>query len=149
MRIMPSAANLVAAIAMAIVALVVSSFIPPLLQEGTDMGYFFHVNAVIGLVVGWFTVGARTGRGWVAGINAGLTGAFMLVLLGLFVQACNEMVKLAMRNRYDSAFEALTAVFQIGAEWGWLMMTAPILITLAIGSAIAGLLAEGAARRWR
>ena len=149
MKIMPSAANLFAAIILSVVALMVSSFIPPLLPEGTDMGNFFLVNFGLGLLVGWFSVGRRTGRGWIAGINAGITGAVLLVLWGLFVQAANEMTRLAMRNRYDNAFEALTAIFEIMVEWGLLMMTAPILITLAIGGVVTGLVAESAAQRWR
>lgn len=149
MKIMPSAANLFAAIMLALVALMVSSFVPPLLEEGTDMGNFFLVNAVIGLLVGWFSVGRRTGRGWIPGINAGITGVVLLVIWGVFVQSANEMVRLALRNRFDNAFEALTAIFQIGVEWGLLIMTTPILTTLGIGGVITGLVAESAAQRWR
>ena len=149
MRIMPSAANLVAALCLGALGYYVSGFVPPLLPEGTDMGAFFLVNLVIGALVGWFTIGRRTGRGWVPGINAGFTGVVMFVLWALFVQSCNEMTRLAMRNRYDNAFEAIVAIFEIGAEWGWMILTAPILTTLAIGGVITGLLAEFAAQRWR
>ncbi len=146
---MPSAASLFAAISLGVVALMVSSFIPALLPEGTDMGNFYIVNFVIGLVVGWISVGTRTGRGWVAGINAGITGVVMLVFWGLFVQACNEMTRLAMRNRYDNAMEAIVAIFELMAEWGLLMLTVPIGVTLLIGGAVTGLIAESAAQRWR
>lgn len=149
MKVMPSATNLFAAIMMAGVAYFVSLLIPPLLPEGTDMGNFNLVNVAIGIVCGWQVVGKRTGRGWVAGVNAGITGVVALVFWGLFVQAGNEMVRLAMRNRYDGAFEALTAIFQIGTEWFLLMLTAPIIITLAVGAIAVGLVAEAAAQRWR
>ena len=146
---MPSAANLMAAILMALVALIVSTMIPPLMPEGTAYGYFFHVNALIGALVGWFTVGTRSGRGWVSGVNAGLTGSAMLVVWGLLVQATNEMTRLALRRRYDDAFEAVISIFQMGAEWGILMFTTPIVITLVVGGAFTGLMTEMAARRWR
>lgn len=149
MRINPSAANLVAGATLGVVAFVVSTMIPPLMPEGTAYGYFFHVTTLIGVLVGWFTVGSRAGRGWVSGINAGLTGAVMLVFWGLLVQATNEMTRLALRNRYDSAFEAITAIFEIGAEWGIVMFTTKIILTLLVGGAFTGLLAESAARRWR
>jgi hypothetical protein len=148
MRVMPSATNLFAAVAMCILALYVSGLIPPLLDEGTDMGYFFYVNAIIGIVVGWKVVGGRTGRGWVAGVNAGLTGVVALVFWAIFVQACNEMVRLAMRNRFDGAFEALTSIFQIGVEWFLMILTAPIIGSLLVGAVLVGLVAEMAAQRW-
>lgn len=149
MRIMPSAANLFAAVMLCIVSVIASSFVPPLLPEGTDLGAFYVVNAGLGLVVGWLSVGGRTGKGWIAGVNAGITGVVVLLFWALFVQAANEMTRLAMRNRYDNALEAITAIFQIGAEWGLLIMTAPIITTLAVGGILTGLVAESAAQRWR
>ena len=148
-RIMPSAANLVAGICLAIVAFIVSGMIPPLLPEGTNMGYFTLVNVVLGMVVGWKTIGSRMGRDTTTAITVGLTGAVVLVFWALFVQACNEMTRLAMRNRYDNAFEALIAIFELMTEWFLIMLTVPVLGTLAIGGIISGILAESAARRWR
>ena len=146
---MPSAANLAAAIMLGIVALMTTSFIPPLLPEGQAIGNLYWVNLAIGIVVGWVTVGRRTGRGWVGGINAGITGAVMLLIWGLFIQSANEMTRLAMRNRYDNAMEAIVAIFQIMAEWGLMIMVLPVILTLLIGGVVAGLVAEAAAQRWR
>lgn len=146
---MPDAAKLVGAIGMAILAFIVSGMVMPLFEEETNFGYFTHVNVVLGALVGWLTIGKRAGRGLVSGINLGLTGAVVLVFWGLFVQACNEMTRLALKNRYDGPFEALTAIFQIGAEWALLMTTVPIWSTLLIGGMIAGLASEFAWRTWR
>ena len=73
----------------------------------------------------------------------------VLVFWGLFIQSCNEMVRIAMKNRYDGAFEALVAIFEIGAEWALLMSTIPIWTTLLVGGMIVGLAAEFAWRTWR
>ena len=54
-----------------------------------------------------------------------------------------------MKNRYDGAFEALVAIFEIGAEWALLMSTIPIWTTLLVGGMIVGLAAEFAWRTWR
>lgn len=145
---MPNAAKLVSALCLAILAFIVSGLIMPLFPEGTDFGYFVLVNVVIGAATGWSVIGKRAGRGWTSAINVGLTGAVMLVFWGLFVQGCYEMVDLAMRRRYDNAFEALVAIFEIMAEYALLIATVPIGIALAIGGAAAGILAEIAARRW-
>ena len=132
-----------------LVALITTAFVPPLLPEGMAIGYLYHVNVLLGVIIGWITIGKRVGRGAVSGINAGITGAVMLVFWALFVQACNEMTRLAMRNRYDNAMEAIVAIFQIMAEWGLLILTVPIGVCLVVGGAIAGMLAESAARRWK
>jgi len=146
---MPTAARLMAAICMAVVAFVISGMVKPLLPESTDFGYFVPVNIVLGLGVGWFVMGRRAGRGTTAAINNGLTGVFVLMLWGVGVQATNEMIRLAMRNRYDGAFEALVAVFQIGAEYAVIIATVSIGIVLVVSAVIAGLLTELAERKWR
>lgn len=149
---MPDAARLVAAICLAIAGfflsgLVMDAYVAEMGQ--TDFGWFVWVNVTIGLLVGWTAMGKRAGRGLTAAITNGVTGVFLLVLWGLFVQACNEMTRLAMRNRYDDAFEAIGAIFRIGAEWGLLLLTGPILGTMLLAAVLAGLLTEFAWRTWR
>ena len=64
-------------------------------------------------------------------------------------QACNEMTRLAMKNRYDDPFEAIAAVFQIMAEWGLLLLTGPIIGTALVGAFVSGIMTEYAWRTWR
>tara|TARA_R110000751_G_scaffold80580_4_gene162616 strand:+ start:5134 stop:5574 length:441 start_codon:yes stop_codon:yes gene_type:complete len=146
---MPDAARLVAAICLAILAFVVSGQIVPLMPESTDFGYFLYVNIALGAVVGWFVMGKRAGRGVTSAINNGLTGVLVFVLWGLFIQACNEMVRLAMRNRYDGPFEAVVDVFKIGAEYGLILLVPLVIGTLVAGGILAGLATEVAWRKWR
>ncbi|MEL6617792.1 MAG: TrgA family protein [Pseudomonadota bacterium] len=146
---MPDAAKLVAALGLAILGFIVSGMIMPLFEEETNFGWFVWINVVLGALCGWMIIGRRAGRGITSAINVGLTGAAMMVFWGLFVQACNEMVRVAMKNRYDGPFEALIAVFEIGSEWALLMSTVPIWATLAIGGIVTGLLTEYAWRTWR
>lgn len=145
---MPTASRLMAAFCMAIVAFIASGLVVPLMPEGTNFGYFPYVNIGLGILVGWTVMGRRAGRGITPAINNGLTGSFVLVLWALFVQSCNEMVRLAMKNRYDDAFEAIAAIFQIGSEWGVLMLTVPMITCLVVGGIIAGLFTEFADHRW-
>lgn len=146
---MPTAARLMAAICLAALGYVLSGIVMPLMPESTDFGYFVPINIGLGLLAGWFIMGPRVGRGVTAAINNGLTGVFVLVLWGLAVQACNEMMRLAMRNRYDGPFEAITAIFEIGAEWAWMIATQEFFVAAIVGAVIAGLLTEFAGKRWR
>ena len=146
---MPTAARLVAAFCLAVVGFLVSSMIMPLMPESTDFGNFSLVNMALGLLAGWFVMGPRAGRGTTAAINNGLTGVFVLVLWGLGVQAGYDMIRLAMRNRYDGPFEAISAIVTIGAEFAVIMATVPIGIFLVVSAVIAGLFTEYANNRWR
>ncbi|WP_299145485.1 TrgA family protein [uncultured Tateyamaria sp.] len=146
---MPDAAKLVAGIGLGLLAFVVSGMIMPLFEEGTNFGWFTQVNVLVGILTGWFVVGGRAGRGIVSAVNVGLTGPVVMVFWALFIQSCNEMVRIAMKNRYDGAFEALVAVFEIGAEWALLMTTIPVWATLLAGGVVVGLLTEYAWRTWR
>ncbi|APG46812.1 TrgA family protein [Phaeobacter porticola] len=146
---MPTAARLIAALSMALVGIVVSFLIMPLMPEGTAFGYFVYVNAGLGAVIGWVWVGRHVGLGVVNAINNGLTGVGLLVLWGLFLQGAWEMFRLAMRNRYDDPFEALSAIFVIGLDFFFVMAVPHVLLALVIGGILAGLVTENAAARWR
>ena len=149
---MPDAARLVAALCLAIVGFFLSGLVMDVYEREvaeTNFGWFVHVNVVLGLVVGWISMGKRAGRGVSAAITNGITGVFLLVLWGLFIQGCNEMTRLAMKNRYDDAFEAIAAIFQICAKWGLLLLDPLILVTMAIGAFVSGILTEYAWRTWR
>jgi len=147
---MPTAARLTAALSLAALAWYVSSLIPGLMPEGVNFGWFNEVNAVLGFITGWLVIGSRAGRGWSASISNGLTGVAAMVFWCLFVQACNEMVRLAMKNRYDGPVEALSAIFEIGVEWGALMFSSTeVIVALVVGALIAGLLSEQVSRHWR
>ena len=148
---MPDAARLMAAIGMAVLAFIVSFMVMglPLFEEDTNFGWFVHVNVVVGLLVGWTVIGSRAGRSIVSAINVGLTAPVVLVFWCLFIQSCNEMVRIAMKNRYDGAFEALVDIFEIGADWAIEMTTIQIWTTLLVGGIIVGLMTEYAWRTWR
>ena len=146
---MPDAARLVAALSLALLAFIVSGQIMPLMPEGMDFGYFTWVNVGIGLVCGWGIMGKRAGRGITNAINNGITGMVALVFWGLFVQGTYEMMRLAMRHRYDGPLEAIGAIFKIGIQYGTTMLVTHIVVTLLVGGVLAGLATEYAWRTWR
>ena len=135
---MPSAARLMGAVCLAVLAFVLSGMVMTLLPESTDFGMFVPLNITLGLVIGWTVMGSRVGgESFAAAVNNGVAGVFVLMLWGIALQAINEMMRLAMRNRYDDPFEAIVDIFQIGAEYGLLVATLPIGVTLAVGAVVA------------
>lgn len=151
---MPDAARLVAAICLGLTGFMVSeavmaAFLAAKEYDSFDFGWFVWVNTGVGIVVGWIAMGPRAGRGVAQAMTNGLTGVFLLVLNALFIQACNEMVRLAMKNRYDNAMEAIVAVFEIGAQWALILLNGSVIVILLVGAVVAGLLTEFAWRSWR
>lgn len=149
---MPDGARLVGAITLAITAFLLCAPIMEVYEEvngTTNFGWFVEVNILLGILVGWISVGKRAGRGISAAITNGVTGVFLLVLWGLLVQAINEMSRLAMKNRYDGPFEAIAAIFEIGSGWGLLLLDNSILVIMVVGALVVGLLTEFAWRVWR
>jgi len=145
---MPTAPKLIAALCFAGLGWVASDMIRPLFPEETNFGAFNYVNVVLGLLCGWIVTGPRVGSGWSDGISAGLTGVGALVFWGLFVQAFNEMLRLALDRKYDGPVEAILSVFQIGIEYGQMLINGPLIGTLIVGGIVIGLVAEWASHRW-
>lgn len=145
---MPDAARLASALSLALIGFIVSGQVMPLMPEGTDFGWFTWINVALGLICGWVVMGKRAGRGVTAAINNGITGMVTLVFWALFVQGTYEMVRLAMRNRFDGPFEALASIFLIGMEYGRILLTPSIILTLLIGGVLAGFAADFAKKRW-
>lgn len=146
---MPTAARVVAAILLAILGFVASEQIKTLMPEGTGFGWFSVVNAGIGLLCGWWVLGSRAGRGWIAAINNGITGMAALVFWGLFVQGANQMVEDSLKRRFSDPLEAVAAVFENILKYGQVMLDTNLIFLLLLGAVIAGWLTEMAARNWR
>ncbi|CUJ29037.1 TrgA family protein [Cognatishimia activa] len=146
---MPTAAKLMSAIALALVAFIVSEQVKPLLPEGTDFGYFNYVNSFFGAVVGWKLIGARAGRGVSRSINNGITGVLALLLVTLFAHGFWEMFENSLNLRYDTTAEAVQSIFETMLENALLLLNTNIIITLIGGAVFCGLLSEATSRRWR
>ncbi len=146
---MPNAARLVAATSLALLAFVLSGQVMTQMPEGTGFGYFTLVNMVIAILVGWIAMGKRAGRGTTAAINNGLTGVVSLLFWALFVHGGYEMMRQALRHRFDGPFDAVLGIFENGLDYAAVLLAPHILATIAIGSVLAGLATEQAWRRWR
>lgn len=145
---MPTAANLMSAIAMAVLAFIVSEQVKPLLPEGTQFGYFSYINAAFATFFGWKIVGKYAGKGTVSSVNQAITGVLAMVIFLLFAHAARIMYYNALDLRYKSTAKAIQSIFDMMLEHAWLMMTPNILLTLLGGALFIGLLAESSARRW-
>ena len=146
---MPTAARVVAAVLMALLGYFVSEQIKLVMPEGTGFGWFSTVNTVIGALCGWIITGSRAGRGYVSGINHGVTGVVALVFWGLFVQGANRMVEEALARRFDGPMEAFADIFQNIWDYMLFMADSRVIIPLIVGALVIGFLTEMAAKAWK
>lgn len=145
---MPTAARFVGAVMFAALGWYVSGLIVPLFPEGTDMGWFTEVNAALGLFVGWKVAGPRGGTGYGAALSYGLTTAFALFALGLFLHSSYTMIEKSLRKLYDGPMEAVVSVFELMIEHAVLVATPQVIGTFVIGGLVGGLVTEFFGRRF-
>lgn len=146
---MPTAARLIAALCLALLALAVSYEVMPHMPESTDFGYFVPLNIALGGICGWAFLGRHTGLGRIGAINNGIAGVAVLVFWGLAAQGTYEMFRLAMTHRYRDPLEAIFGIFELSVGYAQVLIAPEILATLVIGGVLAGLITEFAGKTWR
>lgn len=147
-RTLPTAARLVAALSLAALGWLASDLVRPLMPPHTAFGWFNYVNAVLGLLCGWFVIGSRAGRGYTEALANGLTGVAALVFWAFFAQSLNLMLKQAMENKYDGPVEAILGIFTNAVDYAQFLVDPVLIGALLIGGMLCGLLAEATSRRW-
>ena len=146
---MPTAAKLVAAILFGALAFLVSELVRPLFPEGTDLGRFALYNALIGAVIGWGMAGARARTTWSNAVAYGLTAAASMVVSGLLIYGILKMVRQSTRRVYEGPMEAMVDVVRIIIEDAGKYIAQPdILIVLAVGGVVGGLITEWVGRNY-
>ncbi len=143
---MTTSNKLIAAICLAFIGGMVAEFVKPQMPEGSNPGHMTLIAAAVGLVVGWRVMGRRAGRS--GSIELGMVGVFWLVFWGLATFGTIEMLRLALRRRFDEPVEALETLVTIALDYGLYLSATPILITLAVGVVVSGYVTNFAYRRW-
>lgn len=146
---MPTAAKLFAGFAFAVLAFFTAEVFKPHMPEGTQFGSFSFVSALIGLVAGWRVMGPEAGRGNGAAVNSGIKTSAVMVGLAVVIFSTYEMFLRAFRPEYKGPMEAIVAIFEIGVDYLHAMLAWDVVVLLVAGGALAGLLSEWAARRWK
>jgi hypothetical protein len=145
---MPTAAKLTAAVAFAIVAYLAAVAFVPHLPEGSQIGLFREITAVIGFGTGWLVMGGLVGHSYRDAAGSGVRTSVTLVFCALLGFSIYLMVKKSFKMIYDGPMEAVLAVFEIMMEYGRMMLVPDVLGVLALGGVLGGIAAEWAGRRW-
>ena len=162
---MPTAARLVAALAIAAVAFFASEVFKPLMPEGTQLGLLSLINAGWGLVCGWLVLGSRVGQGYSSASGVGIGTSLVLFFGALIGWPVWEMlVKSTRPGAYAGAADAINGAFAV--LWDYLVLVGTdnrfsfdvsgiplflpqVFVVLVIGGILAGWFAEWAQERAR
>jgi hypothetical protein len=145
----PTMAKLFAALSLAGTGFFTTNEIIPYLPPGVEgAGVLPLVAASFGLLMGWRVVGLHPGRPWMVALGDGLRGALYMMLWSYAFLGAAQMLKLAMRMRYDDVVEAMVDIIGQGAAIAQATSGLNVLMVLVVGAAFAGLASEWAFRKY-
>jgi hypothetical protein len=146
---MPTAAKLAAAIGFLLVGFFTAEVMKPSLPEGTSLGWFSVVCAVLGFLAGWFIMGTSPLANPVKAMGAGLKTAIILLFWGLALFSIYTMLVRAMDRRYRGIMDAVEGTLAIMVDFMRILLDAPLVLgVLVIGGMLAGVFTRWAGVRW-
>ena len=145
---MPTGGKLMGAIVFAFLAYFITDLVKPLLPEGTGVGLFSPVNAVIGMVMGWNIMGRGAGETYRQAFGYGFTTLFATTFWSIFTWAGYEMIRRSTRLYYDGPVEALQDMAAVALEYGQLAAVQGVIVPAVVGTLFCAWLTEFFARRW-
>lgn len=145
---MPTAGRMTAAAAFAALAGAITLTAMPLLPEGLHVPNLPWWNALFGAVCGYRIVGLEAGDGMRGAVGRGLTAGAATALVALFLGSGARMIELSLRRRYDGVLDGAAGTFELMATYGLAVAAPQVIVPAVVGSALAGLLADAAQRRF-
>ncbi|TAG25038.1 MAG: tellurium resistance protein [Rhodobacterales bacterium] len=94
-------------------------------------------------------MGNSVGKGYLGAVGSGWKTVVVLVFFALLFFAIYEMLRQSVKMRYDGPFEAVVDVFNQMVARSVPLGSVGVILIMAVGGAIAGILTENASRRWR
>jgi len=146
---MPTAAKLVAALSFAFLAWVTGIMIEGVMPENQRVGYLYPVAIASGVIAGWFVSGAAKRARWIDAASTGMRTAVTATLIALVSFSVGTMIQISMRGRYRGPMDALLDIVNQFFNFGSLLLFLPVVVTILLGGAVAGMVTEVAGRRWR
>lgn len=146
---MPTAAKLVAALCFGFLAWVVCIVLEGVMPDNQRVGYLYPVSILLAAICGWFVSGAAARARLAEAAATGMRTAVTAALVVLVAFAVGTMWDTAMRGRYRGPMDAVLDIVHRFLEFGGMMISVPVIATLLIGGAVAGMVTESAGRRWR
>jgi hypothetical protein len=147
---MPTFAKLTAAIVFALVGFWAAVTYNAHLPDNVSLPKLPFSMLGLGIALGWWSMGPTAGKGYRESIAYGLRTSVLIGFIAMFGVAFLLMLRKSTNQMYRS--DPLTAVLDVPDlmyQYGRYMLNQDVLMVLAGGGIIGGILVEYAAKRWK
>lgn len=145
---MPTAAKLVAAIALGLAAWAASKVLlfhsEALQKEGVSHMFF----GIVGFVVGWKKLGPSAEQGYIGGWSGGISAAIGVWMACALIGACHHVYRGFAFHAYKNVDEMMDSLISRTIEYASLITTWQVLVAALVGGMLAGTFAAMAGRVW-
>lgn len=118
----------------------------PLLQGYMRLPFYFEVNVLCGVIIGWTVLGRRMPTFLTGGLSNGISGGILCLVLALLANGFIRMIDLALKMRFDNVLEAVVSIVDLGLDVLVVIAQPSTLGMFAAGALAAGLLSQFVAR---
>lgn len=139
---MPTAGRLAGAIIFALFFWYIAGLMTPFFPEERPPSVLVPASVLLGIFLGWRTVGGSSGHGYSAATGIGLTAGAAYAFWILFGMAFDQMWKNAWRRLYDGPMEAVADIFSLMIEYGQDFAGFSLIANLLIGAVICAWVTE-------
>ncbi len=146
---MPTAAKAAGAATFAIVGWLIANAYVPGMPDAGAAGGVREYSALVGVFIGWSVMGNSVGKKYIDAIGFGWKTAIVLVFFAMMFFSIYEMTIQATRQVYAGPIEAILDIFARMLGRSRALLTFPVVTTMVVGGAVAGLITEAVSRRWR
>ena len=147
---MPTGGKLIGALIFAALAYLLTDLIKPLLPEGSRIGWFSPVNALVGFLMGWNILGRNAGKSYRNAFGYGFTTLAATLFWCLLLWSGYEMLRRSMRLYYDGPVHALQEMAQLFFEYArdFAFQDNQVMLSAVVGTIFVSWFTEFFARRW-
>ncbi|NBZ87854.1 TrgA family protein [Stagnihabitans tardus] len=147
---MPTFAKLTAAVLFAFVGWWAAVTYNAHLPDNVSLPKLPYSMAALGAALGWWSLGPSSGKGYRDTIAYGLRTSVLIGFLAMFGVAFLLMLRKSTNQMYRAdPFAAVLDVPDLMYQYGRYMLNQDVLMVLAAGGIIGGILVEYAARNWK
>lgn len=145
---MPTAAKLVAAFSLAFASYGVAGVLlfrtASLQEQGISFGFF----VVVGLIVGWLSLGPSAEQGYRSSWSGGIRAAFAVYIYCVAIAACHHVYQAMGYHAYNSVDDLVDGLFKKSVEYAVIITDWPVMCAAIFGGLLAGTFAAMAGRLW-
>ena len=146
---MPTFAKLIGAVVFAAVGWWAAATYNQHLPDNVSLPRLPLAMLGLGVVLGWYSMGAAAGKGYRESMAYGLRTSFLIGFCAMFGVALLLMLRKSTNQMYrGDPLMAVLDVPDLMYQYGKYMFTTDVMVSLLVGGLLGGVIVDYVARRW-